>query len=279
MAPSVAQGADLTLLVAQSERREDSFRRRYAAAMQDDPYRASDHLTVDSLVAIVGLEEFDAACKQAMSVVNESIASEVPHDLADRLWFEGDESLNERLPVAVDLYWRMPCYANLMYWPYGDFDEPTRSRMWGAFRGFLADPRDAVAEPAAYRLWVDHFEDTTTVDRAWREVSGPQEPRRPRLARVVAASGPVPWTLKESLYEQLAAESGWDEPLLAGLYGSCIDIYGSLERKPALRILRRLEAPAESQAYTILTRALEDPRLPVTGGDRRSYVAELSKKL
>lgn len=204
--------------------------------MPDDLSRARDHLTVDSLVAIVGREAFDAACEQAMSVRNESIASEVPHDLADRLWFEGEESLDERLAVAIDLYWRMPCYANLMYWRCGDFDEPTRSRMWEAFREFLADPRDAVAEPASYRLWVDYFEDTTTVDRAWREVSGPQEPRRPRLVRVVAASGPVPWPLKESLYEQLAAEGGWDEPLVAGLYGSCIDVYGSLERKPAFAV-------------------------------------------
>ena len=83
-----------------------------------------------------------------MSVRNPSMTSEVPHDLADRLWFKGEEAQNERLAVAVELYWRVPCYANLMYWPYDEFDEPTRARMWDAFRGFLADPRDAVAEPA-----------------------------------------------------------------------------------------------------------------------------------
>jgi hypothetical protein len=245
--------------------------------MRHDPSRARDRLAIDTLVALVGVEAFDAACEQAMSVPNETIASDVPHDLSDRLWFEGEEPPDERLATAVELYWRMPCYANLMYWPYGEFDQPTRAQMWDAFREFLADPRDAVAEPAAYRLWVDYFEDITTVDRAWREVSGPQEPRRPRLVRVVAASGPVPWTLKESLYEQLAAEGGWDEPLVAGLYGSCIDIYGSLERTPALRILRRLRAPEDSQVYAILARALENPQLPTKGSDRRSYVAGLSK--
>jgi hypothetical protein len=125
---------------------------------------------------------------------------------------------------------------------------------------------------------VDYFEDPTTVDRAWREVSGPQEPRRPRLDRVIAASGPVPWPLKEPLYEQLALEGGWDEPLLAGLYGSCIDVYGSLERKPALRILRRLRTSAHNPVVPLLTRALERPDLPSGGGDRRSFVAELSKK-
>jgi hypothetical protein len=178
--------------------------------------------------------------------------------------------------VGFELYWRMPCYANLMYWRYDEFDEPTRAQMWDAIREFLADARDAIGEPVVYRLWVDFFEDRTTVDRAWREVSGPQEPRRPSLARVIGASGPVPWALKESLYEQLAAEGGWDGTLLAGLYGSCIDGYGSLEREPALRILRRLKASDGNQVYEVLARALEDPRLPGRGVDRRSYLTDLA---
>jgi hypothetical protein len=149
--------------------------------------------------------------------------------------------------------------------------------MWVAYREFLGDPRDAVAEPIAYALWVDYFEDATTVDRPWTEVSDPKEPRRPRLGRVMGASGPVPWSLKESLYEQLAHEGGWDEPIVAALYGSCIDIFGSLERKPALRILRKLRVPDENPVYEILARALDDPRLPTNGGDRRTFVADLAK--
>jgi hypothetical protein len=245
--------------------------------MQPNASAPRDRLTIDSLEASVGTEAFEAACRETMAAPNESTASGVPHDLAGRLWFDGTEVFDERLTVAVELYWRMPCYANLMYWPYEDFDEATRARMWDAFREFLSDPRDAVAEPVAYRLWVDHFEDTRTVERAWREVSGPQEPRRPRLLRVLPASGPVPWTLKESLYAQLSKEGGWNDSLLAGLYGSCIDIDGSLEREPALRILRALGASDDDPTFAFLARALEDPRLPRKSIDRRAYFAKLSK--
>lgn len=236
-----------------------------------------DRLTIDSLVALVGTEAFEAACHEAMAVSIESSASGVPHDLSGRLWFDGKETLSERLTIAVELFGRMPCYANLMYWRYADFDETTCARMWDAFREFLSDPRDAVAEPVVYSLWVDYFEDKRTVERAWREASGPQEPRRPRLPRVVRASGPVPWKLKESLYGQLSVEGGWNEPLLAGLYGSCVDIYGSLEREPALRILRALGPADGNRDFAVLTRALEDPNLPRKSLDRRAYVAELSR--
>jgi hypothetical protein len=225
--------------------------------VQDLASGSQTPLTIQTLIDLAGAEAFEDACRQAMSSGGESFASKVPHVLSDRLWFNGSESLDERLTIAAELYRVMPCYANLMYWRYGDFDGPARARMWDAYREFLDNPRDAVGEPIAYSLWVDYFEDPTTVDRAWREVSGPQEPRRPRLDRVIAASGPVPWPLKESLYQQLAAEGGWDEPLLAGLYGSCIDVYGSLERKPALRILRRLRTPADNPVLPLLTRALE----------------------
>jgi len=234
----------------------------------------SDVLTIEALVDVVGRESFQAACAEAMSAASGPMNADAPHDLSSRLWWDGDEPLRDRLAVAVELYRRMPCYANLMYWRYSDFDEPTQGRMWGAYRGFLGDSRDAVSGPVEYSLWVDYFEDVTTVERAWREVAGPQEPRRPRLERVVRASGPVPWMLKAPLYELLQREGGWDEPLLVGLHGSCIDIYGSLERSPALHLFRRLQVSSDDERHRILELALTDQALPTLGADRRMYMAE-----
>jgi hypothetical protein len=235
----------------------------------------SKQLTLDALIGIVGHAAFDDACREASGSTNESIASNVPHELSDRLWYAGSESLVDRLAIAVELYRRMPCYANLMYWRYRDFDERTRARMWAAYRELVGHPDAAVAEPIAYSLWVDYFEDASTMERAWSEVAGPQEPRRPRLERVLAASGPVAWRLKSPLYEALAQEGGWDDSIVAGLYGSCVDIYGSVEREAALRILRRLREPTDNDVFRVVTRALEDPDLPVMAADRRPYVAQL----
>ena len=237
----------------------------------------AQQLTLDALIGIVGRAAFGDACREASGSTNESIASDVPHELSDRLWYAGSESFTDRLAIAVEIYRRMPCYANLMYWRYRDFDERARAQMWAAYRDLVGHPDAAVAEPIAYSLWVDYFEDVSTMERAWSEVSGPQEPRRPRLERVLAASGPVAWTLKSPLYEVLAAEGGLDDSIVAGLYGSSVDIYGSIEREAALGILRRLRQPTKDDVYRVLSRALEDPELPGSATDRRSYVARLEQ--
>lgn len=233
-------------------------------------------LSITSLAESVGQEAFAEACREAHA--GKGLAdSDVPHRLSDRLWYDGNESLADRLRVAIELYQRMPGYGHLMYWRHADFDDATQQVMWDAYRDFLGDDRGSVAEPAAYSLWVDYFEDPATVARAWQEVAGPQEPRRPRLERVLGASGPVPWALKAPLYEKLANEGGWDEPLLEGLYGSCIDIYGSLDRVSAQRLLGRLDASPDDERFRILRRALSDPDLPDAGTDRREFVARLAK--
>jgi hypothetical protein len=237
----------------------------------------AQQLTLDTLIGIVGHAAFDDACREASGSANESTASNVPHELSDRLWYAGSESFTDRLTIAIELYRRMPCYANLMYWRYRDFEGETRAQMWAAYRELVGHPDAAVAEPIAYSLWVDYFEDASTMERAWSELSGPQEPRRPRLDRVLAASGPVAWPLKAPLYQALAEEGGWDDPIVAGLYGSCVDIYGSIEREAALGILRRLRQPTKDDVYRVLTRALEDPDLPVIAADRRTYVAQLER--
>ncbi len=91
------------------------------------------------------------------------------------------------------------------------------------------------------------------MERAWSEVSGPQKPCIPRLERDLAASGPVAWPLKSPLYQTLAEEGGWDDPIVAGLYGSCVDIYGSIDSEAALGILRRLRQPTKDDV--VQTRA------------------------
>jgi hypothetical protein len=235
-------------------------------------------LTLRELIRIVGQTAFDAACNEAFSSADGSVQSDVPHQLSNRLWYEGPELLGDRIAVAAELYHQMPCYANLMYWPEREFDEDARTRMWAEYRRALSDPSDRIAEPVAYSLWVDYFEDVARVERAWTEVAGLDEPRRPRLQRVISGSGPVPWELKAPVYEFLAAEGGWEDALLDGLYGSVIDIYGSLEREPALRLLQRLRNVRDTRTRGILAKALADPALPDRGADRRLYVIDLQRE-
>jgi hypothetical protein len=222
-------------------------------------------LSIETLRDAVGVDQFDAWIRNQDSML--------PHEISTRLWYDGEEGFAERLKVAVEVYRLLPSYGQLMYWRYSEFDESTKAAMWKAYRDLLDDPSEAIAKDVVYSLWVDYFEDAETVERAWHEVSGPQEPRRPRLDRVIRASGPVPWHLKAPLYEALAIEGGWDESLIRGLYGSCIDLYGHLDRLPALRVLRQLRSPSPDGRVSILEKALNDPDLPEgIGWGRRDYL-------
>ncbi|HJP89897.1 MAG TPA: hypothetical protein VJ850_12750 [Candidatus Limnocylindrales bacterium] len=234
---------------------------------------AFPQLTLQALIDIVGVDEFERESAIAHAKQRGERASlMVPHELSDRLWWEGSESPARRLEVAIELYLRIPSYGCLMYWRDETFDPPTMGAMWEAFRSFLDDPREAVADAAEYRLWVDYFEDPNTVEAAWREMTRGGPVRGRRFERLMQSSGPVPWKLKARVYAELADAGGWDEWLLGGLYGSCIDVYGQLERVPAVRLLARLRGVEDDLRYRQLAKALADPRLPVDGAQRRGYV-------
>jgi hypothetical protein len=213
-----------------------------------------DELTFEALVARVGRDRYDQACRWAWQTAagtgsrRERPASpepqleDVPHDLAD-LWFEDGISLSTKLDLALRVYAEMPGYATLMYVKshYEDLDGELRDRLWTVFRAALESDDRRVADPVAYCVWVDFFEDQSTVDEAWIALT----PRRGatwerRIERVLDAAGPVPWPHKEALFEELAGDSSWHPHILGALIGSAFDVYGQMDVHAARRWLGRL---------------------------------------
>lgn len=133
---------------------------------------------------------------------------------------------------------------------------------------------EAVAEPEAllYSLWVDWFEDRDTAATAFAEVLGndlaslpaQEDPAGPargpllrRARRVLEASGPVPWPVKQPAYRTAAGIPDLHPALFRGLLGSYHDIYGDLEPEPAAALLKQLDLPAGTEHLTELHQVLE----------------------
>lgn len=170
----------------------------------------------------------------------------VPHDFADA-WHVTDTSLGERLDMGLRLYRAMPCYANTMPLKsfYERFGPLEREQLWNAYRSALASEHGQLAEPIAYSLWVDFFEDQQTVNDAWSQTTRRDaEPWARRVGRVLGVAGPVPWGLKAVLFEQLIGDVAWHPRIYDALKGSAFDYYGQVD--PSARDwLERLElAPA-----------------------------------
>jgi hypothetical protein len=207
------------------------------------------------LAGIVGVDRFEAACEWAWRTAAGTGKSdrddvewpddlaEVPHDLADPVWYDTTDPLGERLAVAQALYRTMPCYANLMYVLhfYDEFGPRERDTFWREYRALLQDPDARLADPVAYSLWVDYYEAGYT--EAWRETASFEPPWERRLQRVLENSGPVKWKLKEPVYERLAGDQRWHPFIFLGLLGSAFDVYGDLKRRRARALLRRLDVP------------------------------------
>lgn len=211
-------------------------------------------MTFEELVATVGRERYQAACEWAWQTAAgtggpgsseqwpHDLAA-VPHDLADA-WYDENTSLSQKLDLALRIYAEMPSYATLMYIKdrYQDLDHSLRQRLWKAFRAALDSDDDRVADPVSYVLWVDFFEDQSTVDEAWREMTQRDMPDwQQRLRRVLEVAGPVPWQAKEALFEQLAAYTCWHPHILRALVGSAFDVYGQLDVTAARRWADRLK--------------------------------------
>ena len=208
----------------------------------------------EELVAVVGKERYRAACEWAWRMAagtgecweprsGARALDEVPHELAD-VWYDGKTSLADRVDLALRLYREMPCYANTMHLKsfYGEFGTAEKRRFWDAYRAALDTDDDRLADPVVYSLWVDFYEDQDTVHEAWQETSRCDvAPWERRLQRVLDAAGPVPWHLKEPLFEQLVRDAGWHPFIFRALVGSAFDVYGALDRDAAQAWLERLE--------------------------------------
>jgi hypothetical protein len=204
----------------------------------------------EALVATVGRERYDEACRRAWQTAAgigtrpepAPLVDDVPHELSD-LWFDESTTLSVKLDLALRVYGDMPSYATLMYLKsfYDDLDVELRERLWTAFRAALESDDRRIADPVAYSLWVDFFEDQSTVDEAWSAMTRRGGARwERRMGRVLDAAGPVPWPHKEALFEELAGDASWHPHILVALVGSAFDVYGQLDVRAARRWVRRL---------------------------------------
>ena len=225
----------------------------------------------DQLVAEVGAERYREACERAWATAAgtgrcgglRSWAGDlqlVPPQFADA-WWHAEASLGERLQMALRLYAEMPCYANTvaLHGFLREFGEPERRMLWDAYRGWLADDDDRLADPVAHSLWVDFFEDDATVQEAWREVTRRDHaPWQRRVARVMQVCGPVPWAVKAGLLDELARDPHAHHAVLRALAGSAFDAFGDLG-PDAAALLGRLDLPAGTPDLAALRARLALP--------------------
>ena len=227
-------------------------------------------MDVEPLIDAVGHDRFRSACEWAWRTAartGEQLEVEawpddlaqVPHELSD-LWDDLDVPLIERLHAAQELYRQMPCSGLLMYskHAFSEFGADEFDAFWSDYRSFLEHDDDRLADPVAYSLWVDFFEDPEVVEQAWRESTNYLEAdgANRRIERVLRCSGPVPYRIKIDMYHRLALDHRWHDHIARGLVGSAFDTYGDIDPFAASSLLARLDVSDDLPGLIQLRRLL-----------------------
>ncbi len=223
------------------------------------------------VVAFVGEARFSDACEWAWkTAAGTGLRSqgrvewpdglnEVPHDAEEMVW-TGERPALDEAALAFALYRRMPCYANLMYiraaLSDGSRGEPAKAFFWREYRDLVSDPDDRLADPVAYSLWCDYYENPDEVREAWTETAFHPKTSQRGLERILNHSGPVPFPFKASLYEQLIAEPRWHPFIFTSLFNSRFDYFGKIDIEAARHFLSRLQLPADTERLADLTQEL-----------------------
>ncbi|MFN0007131.1 MAG: hypothetical protein ACKVXR_04420 [Planctomycetota bacterium] len=163
----------------------------------------------------------------------------------------------DRVTLFFSIYDVMPSYGHLIYakMKYGEFDADARAQWWSEIRERLVGPDLALRQPIAYSLWCNFFEDDRAVEESWAELTANDAPRA--LLRVVLAnSGPVPFGLKQCLYDRLLPDPAWHASIFESLVRSAFDVYGQIEIAAARSLLDRLELPQDQPNLDLLRRKL-----------------------
>lgn len=217
------------------------------------------------IIDFIGKEKFDAACAEAIKAApgtgttlgKDSFKSDnIPHEISDMIWDEPGDTL-AKLELAFRFYEVMPCYGYLMYLSMNNsqFSVETKEYFWSHYKKFLAGDA-TLADPVAYSLWCDYFEDGGMVHEAWENLTSDIS-NGVLLRRVLVVSGPVPFPLKEKLYQRLLPQEMWHPAIFRSLLHSQFDVYGSMDRKRGLAFLQKLKLPRDMENLSLLQEALK----------------------
>lgn len=182
------------------------------------------------------------------------------NEISDKIWYS-KMSNAQKILLGFQLYETFPSYYHYLVPFYRvivnkeivDLNE--KEIIWTHFMKYLAS-ENYYADPVAYVLWVEFFEDKNTVIETWQGLINNYSDRK-SLLRLLEMAGPVPFDLKETVYYSLLADKTNHEFIFNSLLYSAYDIYGQIDKLKALDILGRLQVHTKTKNYKLLKAKLK----------------------
>jgi len=194
----------------------------------------------EDLIDLIGEEEYLSAVQSFRTGTATSV--EFAHDIQyhfEQLGF----SEEQKWQTWKELVYEIPCYSIWLYvnmFYVNQTTEAQKNELLRILTDLLENGNVAQVNAVKYALWVDFFEDPSTVEKCWNHLT---ETIKTEAARnhLMEISGPVPYGLKRTYYESSLGTHSHRIDLQTGLKRSCIDIYGDIDVTHALHLVEEIE--------------------------------------
>ena len=170
-----------------------------------------------------------------------------PEDFIDELWDTQTTTL-DKVNMSLDLYDIQPTYhvLNTMwrnYYPASATAEITETILKKYFDE-LSNSKNNLTDSMEYSLYFDIFEEPNLNQYSWLYFLK-QNPTEHLVKIILRNSGPVPYHLKQALYEQLVLDTNFHADIYRSIRHSCFDNCGSVDKAQALIVLKQLNLSTE----------------------------------
>lgn len=195
---------------------------------------------------------------RGMIEVSKTLSSEtwtLLDEISDDVWYSKME-VRDKIPLGFELYEKFPSYYHFLV-PFfhrirdKEISLPDHKKIiWEHFIKYLASEA-CYSDPVSYVLWVEFFEDATTVRDAWQGLLNNCRNKKALLAMLEIA-GPVPFDLKEPCYKSLMNDKANHEIIFYSLLHSAFDYFGNIDKRKASIILAKLNVDTKAENYKLL---------------------------
>jgi len=181
-------------------------------------------------------------------------------DISEKVWYSAISNL-KKINLGFQLFETFPSYYHFLV-PFYDsirnkeiIDPDEKEIIWKQFMNYLVS-NDYYADPVGYVLWVEFFEDESTVREAWDGLTN-NYANRESLLRLLEHAGPVPFDLKEPVYNSLLTDLETHQLIFNSLLYSAYDVFGKIDKTKTLSILAKLNVDTETENYKLLKEKLK----------------------
>ena len=136
----------------------------------------------------------------------------LPEDLIDEIWATQTNTI-DKINMSLSLFEVQPTYHVLstMWFNYrlsSTVTDQVTELILNAYLNELSNPMKPLTDSMEYSLYFDIFEDPDRNESAWKYFIG-RDPNDHFLKMILRNSGPVPYHLKQNLYDRLIANRSY----------------------------------------------------------------------